>query len=152
MTKLHGNACENTPNALLEEAQLLRDSVRPHSTLFSLAFVAGTLNVPPVELTFNEKIESVRPIVAKDRPLSYEELRVVQDWIRSSLAVGIIEPSNRTWKSSVSCSEATQDIEGGYAAGAMAIGHAILSVEPAPLHQRCSSPQHPRYASGSGGE
>ena len=85
----------------MQEKKLIKEIVCEHQSLFALSFKAGQMKVSPVTLTFNEPIDTVKPIISKVRPLSHKELAVVQEWITSSLKAGIIEPSSSTWRSTV---------------------------------------------------
>jgi len=84
---------------IIRQKEKLRVIIQAYPSLFAKSFLAGTLKVPPVNLEFNR--EAVKPVVSRLRPLAHSELKIVEEWIKESLAKGIIEESNSAWRSTV---------------------------------------------------
>lgn len=79
---------------------LLEAVVEAHLLLFTLSFRARQIKSIRVKLNF-KKDADLTPKVARVKPLSEKELRIVQKWIEEGLKKNIIEPSTSPWRSSV---------------------------------------------------
>ena len=85
-------------NASCDELEKI---VLKHPRMFHPDFEAGCLNIPPVEFQFNKDINKVKPIVARLKPLSFKERKILEDWWKMAEKQGIIEESHSTWRNCI---------------------------------------------------